>query len=250
MNEIITGKIVSIGPDYGIRVEAPYAHWERFAMRGYEDVQLVLTDARLISTRQREAIFATVHDIAEFIDGYAFKNTVRKKMLAELEVQYLMDATDSEELRYWLTWNYCKLAETPYFSLSTLSPDCVDVTTARDFLGWLIDYCIMHGIPTSGKLIDRAEDISRYLYACILHGRCCICGRKADLHHVDTVGMGRNRREITHLGMRAEALCREHHTEAHAIGQMTFDERYHVFGIELDEVLCKARKLKVTEAGQ
>jgi hypothetical protein len=243
MNEIILGKIVSISPDYGIRVEAPYSRWETLALRGYENVQVVLTDSRLISPKQREAIFATVHDIAEFVEGYAYKNSVIQKLLAELELQWLIDIADSEELRYWLTWNYCKLTETPFFSLSPLSSNCADMTTARDFLGWLIDFCITHGVPTSGRLIDRAEDIGRYLYACILHGRCCISGRKGELHHVDRVGAGRNRRKINHLGMRAECISRQYHIEVDQIGQEAFDEKYHIYGIKLDETLCKARGL-------
>ncbi|HNX63214.1 MAG TPA: putative HNHc nuclease [Candidatus Limiplasma sp.] len=244
MNEILIGHITDIGPNFGIRAEASYDNWERFALRKYEQVQIVLTDSRLITPKQRNAIFATVHDIAEFCDGYAYKTSVREKVLAELQVQYLMDLTDSEELRYWLTWNYCKLTETPFFSLSPLSPACVDVTTARDFLGWLIDLCVEHGIPCSDRLIARAEDIERYLYACIKYKRCAICGKKADLHHVDTVGMGRNRREISHIGMRAESLCRKHHEEAHQKGQCSFDGLYHINGIPMDKTLCEAHRLK------
>lgn len=248
MNEIITGKIVGINPDYGIRVEAPYSRWETLALRGYENVQLVLTDSRHITPAQRDAIFATIHDIAEFIEGYAYKPSVAQKVLAELELQWLIDLADTEELRYWLTRNYCRLTETPFFSLSPLKDNCADVTTARDFLGWLIEFCIRHGVPTSGKLIDRAEDISRYLYACILYGRCCISGKKGDLHHVGRVGAGRNRKKINHLGMLAECISRPYHIEVDQIGQAAFDEKYHIFGIKLDETLCKARGLGYGEA--
>lgn len=33
--------------------------------------------------------------------------------------------------------------------------------------------------------------------------KCAVCGRRAELHHVDRVGMGRDRREICHIGMQA-----------------------------------------------
>lgn len=209
-----------------------------------ELVEVSVVDRRLISAKQREAICATVHDIACFLSGYAWKRSVLRKTLAEMELSYVIDRTDSEEIRYTLTRNYCRLTETPFFSLSQKEPTCASVTLAHDFLGWLIDLCVEQGIPTNGRLIDRAEDIGRYLYSCLAHKRCAVCGAKADLHHVDAVGMGRNRREITHLGMRAESLCRVHHEQAHSMGQTSFDNHYHFFGIAMDDTLCEIHHLK------
>jgi hypothetical protein len=246
MGESVTGTIVQ-ADHTGLTVHVPYTNWERFCLRKYADVEVLLTDGRQITVKQRNAIHAMVHDITEFTSGYAWKNTVFNKTLAELELQFVIDLTDSEQVRYTLTHNYCRLTETPLFSLASKADNCADETTAREFLSWLIDLCVEHAIPTSGKLIDRAEDIGRYLYACIKYKRCAICGLKADLHHVDRVGMGRSRREITHLGMRAESLCRGHHGEVDNIGQQVFDERYHIFGIAMDETLCKIHKLKYRE---
>lgn len=64
------------------------------------------------------------------------------------------------------------------------------------------------------------------------------------MHHVDRVGMGRDRKEIVHLGMLTMPLLPEYHDEAHRIGQKTFDKKYKVFGIRLDEYLCKVWNLK------
>ncbi len=246
MGESVTGTIVKADPS-GLTVHVPYANWERFCIRRYEDVEVLLTDGRQITVKQRNAIHAMVHDITEFTCGFAWKPHVFNKTLAELELQYVLALNDDEQVRYALTQNYCRLTETPLFSLSPRAVNCADETTAREFLGWLIDLCVEHAIPVGGCLLDRAEDIGRYLYACLAHRRCAICGRKADLHHVDTVGMGRNRREITHLGMRAESLCRVHHNEAHALGQRTFDHRYRLFGIAMDEPLCRIHHLKYRE---
>ena len=98
-----------------------------------------------------------------------------------------------------------------------------------------------YDIPTSGPLTERAEDVSRYLYACLAHRRCAVCGLAggpADLHHVTRVGMGRSRKRIAHIGLLAESLCRTHHQEVEQIGQTAFDEKYHIYGIPLDERLC------------
>jgi hypothetical protein len=34
------------------------------------------------------------------------------------------------------------------------------------------------------------------------------------------------------------------HQEAHTIGQKSFEEKYHVFGIKADDAICEAWKLK------
>ena len=76
-----------------------------------------------------------------------------------------------------------------------------------------------------------------------LEQKCAICNAKAQVHHVDAVGMGRDRAKISHQGMRAIALCPQHHREAHQIGPDFFD-RHHVYGIKLGRELCKALGLK------
>ncbi|MCL2840298.1 MAG: putative HNHc nuclease [Defluviitaleaceae bacterium] len=63
----------------------------------------------------------------------------------------------------------------------------------------------------------------------------------------DRVGMGRNRREIVHEGMRVMCLCRTHHDEAHIIGQQTFNARHHVYGIVATKEICAVYKLRANE---
>jgi len=243
MSEIITGKIVDANSN-GLKIEAPYDNWQRFIIRKYEDVEVVLLDGRQLSVKQANAIHAMIHDIANFTDGYAYKDIVFEEVFRELGLQYIIHKTDSEEIRYLLQQRYCRLKDIALFSLSRKKDNCMDMTTASDFLGWLIDMCVEHGIPCSDTLLNRADDIGRYLYACIVNKRCCICGKKADLHHVDRVGIGRSRREITHIGMKAESLCRIHHQECHSKGQISFDKEYKIYGIEIDEALSEVHRLK------
>jgi hypothetical protein len=88
------------------------------------------------------------------------------------------------------------------------------------------------------------DDIADYVYSCLVNKKCCVCGLHTELHHVDRVGMGRDRTEILHEGMRALPLCREHHREAHDMGEDAFQARYHLSdGIELDKTLCRIYKL-------
>ena len=118
------------------------------------------------------------------------------------------------------------------------------VSEARAFINLLVETIIEYGIPTKEPLYGLCDDLERYTYACLINKKCAVCGRKADLHHVDHVGIGFDRREICHLGMRCLPLCREHHMEAHSIGQETFAGKYHLIPIEINEEIAKKYRLK------
>jgi hypothetical protein len=114
---------------------------------------------------------------------------------------------------------------------------------ARLFITYLIDFCLLHGVDVGEPLYQLSEDIPRYVWACLMNKRCAVCGRKAELHHVDAVGMGRNRKEICHIGMRALPLCREHHTEIHAVGWEDFLRRYILEPVKIDERIADVYRL-------
>lgn len=125
---------------------------------------------------------------------------------------------------------YAMLADIAYFSLS----DC-SMEVAREYITFLLDFVLQHDIPISDLGVHRTDDIERYLWSCIKYKRCCICGKPADIHHVDAIGKGRNRKDYDDSGHRKMALCREHHSEAHNIGVDSFEAKYHVFGVIYEE---------------
>ena len=129
------------------------------------------------------------------------------------------------------------------FHLSTAT-----VSTARAFINLLIEIILEYGIPTKEPLYGLCDDIERYVYACLMNKKCAVCGRKTELHHVTRIGMGRNRREIDHIGMLALPLCRDHHDEVHRIGETAFQEKYHLVPIEIDQKIAKKYNLKGAEA--
>ena len=179
------------------------------------ECELRFNDGRTINTEQRKKIYATMNDIS-YYTGFT-----------------------TEEVK--ANFKYLFIAETGcnYFSLSD-----VDMTTASKFLTYLIDFCLEWDIPCSDNLIERSPDVARYIYKCLKLKKSCISGLRSELHHVDAVGMGRNRKDIIHLGMRVLPLTRIEHTEAHAMGNTAFCEKYHIFGIKLDEELCKFYRIK------
>ena len=202
------------------------------------EVSLIGIREPLITPEQRRKIFALVHDITAFISGYTDRNEIRFTLSA-MQVLYLMDTTDEESIRFALTDNYCRLQGVDLFSLSTKNENCASRELASDFIDWLVNLCVENAIPCMDTLLNRCEDVERYVYACVANRRCAICGKKADIHEVDTVGMGRNRSKIGHVGQLVEPLCRGHHQEAGEIGQKSFDELYHLSPIRLDEHLCE-----------
>ncbi len=79
---------------------------------------------------------------------------------------------------------------------------------------------------------------------------CVVCGNRADLHHIDAVGMGKDRTKISHIGKRILPLCRTHHNEIHNSGNDKFMKKYHLQPITVDKKLewvIKGGKLKFYE---
>ena len=66
-----------------------------------------------------------------------------------------------------------------------------------------MDFILDWDIPCDVRLLDFVDDVGAYLYACLVNKKCCICGKPADLHHVDHVGAGRDREDIVHEGLEA-----------------------------------------------
>ena len=184
-----------------------------------EHVTVLWQDARRISPEQRRKAYALMGEIAawsgdtpEHVKG-ALKVDFREKTMEGMQKQL--------------------------FSLS----DC-DMSTARDFISFVIDFMLEYDVPSSRPLTEYAEDIEAYVYACLMHRKCAICGKKADVHHWKRLGMGANRREAIHLGMPLEPLCRLHHQECHRMNQSDFDSKYHITPVTATEQICKRLGLK------
>lgn len=117
-----------------------------------------------------------------------------------------------------------------YFSLSNCTVD-----EAREFINTILEFALENGVPLSEQAINRTDDIGRYLYYCIKHKRCCICGQNGEIHHVDTIGMGFDRNHYDDSKNRKLCLCRLHHTIAHQRGMESFEKMYKVYGIVVDD---------------
>jgi hypothetical protein len=200
-----------------LTIQVPFTDAWLIEKQKIDTAEVRLDDGRTISAEQRKKAYATIKDISNYT-GYA-----------------------PEECKEVMKYLYIEETGEPYFSFS----DC-NMTTARLFITYLIDFCLRYNVPCRDALINRCEDVGHYLYSCLINKRCCLCGKPCDIHHAENsrVGMGRDRTEIAHAGLYAFALCREHHAEAHTMPEKEFCNKYHVFSIRIDEEIAKKYKLK------
>lgn len=211
----VQGKILSAVNDViTIQVCADAQNW--CIEHNAKTVEVRIDDGRSITNDQRRKIYATMRDIAEWSG----------------------DIPDS--IKAFFKWNFCGDNQYEDFSLSD-----VDRETASEFLTYLIDFCIQNGVPCSDPLWDRCEDIERYMYACVMTRTCCITGKKnAQIHHVDRIGIGRNRDTICQVGMRVVPLSADLHTMIHISGgEKEFYEKHHIEPIALTEKMCEFLRL-------
>lgn len=175
--------------------------------KGLRYAELRFDDGRHISVEQRKKAYATIRDIADWA-GY-----LPEEMKEHLKYEHMIRTGDA------------------YFSLSNCSMD-----TAREFINTILEFALENGVPLSEDALNRTDDIGRYLYCCIMHRKCAICGRDGEIHHEDAIGMGNNRNRIDDSSYRKICLCREHHTAAHQMGVKRFREMYKVYGITVKDM--------------
>ena len=168
--------------------------------------EIRLEDNRKISYEQRKKAYACIADISKYT-GY-----------------------QPEQAKELMKYLYIIRTGGEYFSLSNCSME-----TAKEFINVLLDYIIENGIQMDESGVDRSEDIDHYLWKCLRERKCCVCGRKADFHHSKAIGRGFNRKHFDDSNLMKMALCRNHHTESHTIGQKEFMKKYKVYGIKYKE---------------
>ena len=195
-----------------------------------DEVTILWQDKRTISPEQRRKAWALIGEISAAY-GYLSpgdKSEVNQNLKAEF-LRARIDKLQADAIRA--------------FSLSD-----VDMTTARLYIDYLTEFCVVNGIQTHEPLWELADDIEAYVYHCSVNKVCAVCRKHAGIHHVDTVGMGRNRDIINHLGMMHLPLCwgvGGHHQEVEQIGNERFLQKYHLVPIPIDERIAKVHKLKM-----
>lgn len=187
-----------------LQMFVPMVTEEFFNIKDTNKVEVIFADDDSITAKQRRLIFATLKDLADFIGE---------------------TPNDAEEIFKQL---FC---EQTGRDKELSFKDCTKYD-ASAFINFLLEFAFYNDCALSCQYgIDRAYDINKYLELCLKYKKCCVCGKKADLHHDDAIGRGFNRNKVDDSNKRKMALCRCHHQERHAIGSTEFNEKYHVYGI-------------------
>ena len=173
--------------------------------------EMRIDDGRRISSDQRKKIYALIKDIADHTGHHP------------------------EYLKEHMKYEFMMKEDRDYFSLSS-----VDMTTARYFIDSVLEFCFEWDIPLSYKTNELAKEVGNYLYLCLKFRKCAVCGKKADIHHHENlVGMGMDRNKHDHMSSKFIALCRTHHNECHTLGHKTFEGKYKIKAIKLNEDTIK-----------
>lgn len=217
----VRGKIVNYDERRGVvTIEAPYDNFPRMCRREYKEVEVQFIDSRPLSDKQRRSCYAMIREIADWSGDTT--EAMKEVLKLDFWCGELLEIADS------------------MFSLSN-----APMSIVAAFQSWLARFIVRNDVPTRKPMLEYIDDVDDYVYACLINKKCPICGKKADLHHIDAVGMGRDRTEIIHEGLEVLPLCREHHTEMHTIGKGDFFNRYHLSnGIICDKTICRIYGLK------
>ena len=219
--ESLKGRITDYDPRTGeLTVKVVYRDWPTMLRREFKECLVQPIDSRPLSDKQRKLCYALLREIADFT-GQGLdptKEWMKIKFLAE-DLEQTADKI---------------------FSLSN-APMSLVCAFERFLVRFILDW----DVPCRFPLLEYVDDVQDYIYHCLIVKKCAVCGAPTDLHHIDRVGMGRDRTDIIHEGMEVLPLCREHHQEAHTMPDADFFARYHLpGGVAMDRTLCRLYGLK------
>ncbi len=183
-----------------------------FDYDGDREIEFRFTDPRRFTAEQRRFIYALLGDI------YAFTGEPIESLK-----EYFYHIYEA------LTGLKISLADA---SLNTMS----DATLLADII---LDFIFEWDIPFKKGYEILPANAEYYFYKCLVSRKCCICGERADICHIDTVGMGRSRKKIDHTKHYFYAGCREHHQEEHRIGTQNFLNKYQIIPTKLNKETIK-----------
>lgn len=210
----IKGKHIELELDDKLDIEQA----RRLAENGKIKIKLSIVDTRMITLDQQKLLYSLFREHSEW-SGYTveYSKQLLKRMYAN---------------------------ERHIVSDMSLSSENMTRERARDFIDYIIEYFFHEEIPFKFKDFAKyGSDSTRTLFILLKYRVCFVCGKRGEIHHVDTVGMGHNRRKIDHTKHRLLCLCRKHHTESHSMPQQTFIEKHHLVPIKLNEQQVKDFKI-------
>lgn len=183
---------------------------------GERQAELFIKDPRGFTPQQRRFVFALMQDI------------------------YIYTGEPLESLKDVFYWQF-RYFTGKDISLSNESENTVDEVSTLSEL--ILDFIFENNIPFREGYEIPPQNVEYYFYKCVMTRTCCICGMHADICHIGTVGMGRNRRRIDHTQHTFYAGCRKHHSEEHQLGTQNFLNKYQIIPTKLNAE--EVKKLRI-----
>ena len=216
---MLKGKVVGLSEDgtATIKAQVPLA---QFLHREVKEVYVDMIDSRPLPDKQRRMCYALVKAIADW------SGSGSEEVKEAFKLDFWAERVDT--------------LSDKIFSLSN-----APMSLVAEFQRFLVAFILTHDVPTKRPLREYVDDIEAYTYLCLVRRKCAVCGRRAELHHIDAVGMGNDRTEVRHEGREVMSLCREHHTELHTVGKAEFMAKYHLDGgVPCDRTIMKIYGLR------
>lgn len=177
---------------------------------------LQVEDNRTITRDQQKKVYAMLGEIDEWTGNYTPDMTK-----AQMKYEYMLKREDYQS-----------------FSLS----DC-SIKQAGDFIDFLISFCFSNRVPFASYTLDLVQGSYGWEMYALENKQCCICRNLAEVAHVHSVGMGRDRQHIRHIGNSVMALCHTCHMEQHRIGIKSFMYKHHLKGVRVTPEIAKMLRL-------
>jgi hypothetical protein len=216
---MLKGKIKEVRED-GTAIIIASIDATDYIRKNYKECYIDYIDSRPLSDKQRKMCYALINAISEWSGSSP------------------QDIKEAFKLEFWA--DKVETLADKVFSLAN-----APMSLVADFQRFLIKFILENDVPVKRPLREYVDDINDYVYRCLINKKCAVCGKKADLHHIDTIGMGNDRTEVIHEGRESMSLCREHHNEMHTIGKKEFFDKYHFEnGIEIDKTIMKIYGLR------
>ena len=148
-NDVVQGTITNIDEHGNVTITAHYDDWYTLTKRQYKKCNIQMIDNRPLSDKQRKACYALIGEIADYTGDS------KERMKDLLKIQFLADELQN--------------TADSIFSLANAPMSLVCA-----FQRYLVDFIVGNDIPCRFPLLDYVDDISGYMYSCLINKKCCV----------------------------------------------------------------------------
>lgn len=186
-----------------------------------QDIDVHVDDGRHITVQQNKKIHAMIGEISKWNGDFDIATTK-----SSLKIDFVIEKGMFKSI---------KVSE---FSISE----------ANDFIEFLIVFCLANNVEFRSWLLDEIKGNYGWERHCLDAHKCCICGNHAQYAHWYSVGIGRDRHNVNHIGNYIMALCGVDHFKQHTQGLTTFIQDNHLKGVKITEEIQDQLKLETVKA--